>query len=59
MIHHFIQFQKDPKSPRGTVIIVSGNRAGLTDSGHSAYNISKLAQQRLVEHLHLGRFRMF
>ncbi|KAK8119793.1 NAD(P)-binding protein [Apiospora kogelbergensis] len=51
-IHHFIQSQKDPKAPTGTVILVSGNRAGLTEPGHSAYNISKLAQQRLVEHVH-------
>ncbi|ORY59302.1 uncharacterized protein BCR38DRAFT_351965 [Pseudomassariella vexata] len=51
-IHHFIQSQKDPKNPTGTVILVSGNRAGLTEPGHSAYNISKLAQQRLIEHIH-------
>nr|POF17845.1 short chain dehydrogenase andi [Quercus suber] len=54
VIHHFINTQVDPKAPTGTVIIVSGNRAGLTERGQSAYNISKLAQQRLVEHVHLG-----
>jgi NAD(P)-dependent dehydrogenase (short-subunit alcohol dehydrogenase family) len=59
VMHHFIQTQTDPKRPTGTFIVVSGNRAGLTERGQSAYNISKLAQQRLIEHLHLGRFYIF
>ncbi|TGO46208.1 hypothetical protein BCON_0338g00080 [Botryotinia convoluta] len=53
MTHHFIQSQTSPKSPTGTIITVSSGRAGLTGPGGSAYNISKLAEQRLSEHLHL------
>lgn len=55
MIHHYIRSQPNPKKPVGTIITVSGGRAGLTESGLSGYNISKLAQQRLTEHLQLGK----
>ncbi|TGO36077.1 hypothetical protein BHYA_0136g00200 [Botrytis hyacinthi] len=53
MTHHFIRSQPSPKSPTGTIITVSSGRAALTGPGGSAYNISKLAEQRLSEHLHL------
>ncbi|KAF7890256.1 hypothetical protein EAF00_008571 [Botryotinia globosa] len=53
MTHHFIRSQPSPKSPTGTIITVSSGRAGLTGPGGSAYNISKLSEQRLSEHLHV------
>lgn len=53
MTHHFIRSQASPESPTGTIITLSSGRAGLTVSGGSSYDISKLAEQRLVEHLHL------
>ncbi|ATZ57945.1 hypothetical protein BCIN_15g04480 [Botrytis cinerea B05.10] len=53
MTHHFIRSQPSPKSPTGTIITLSSGRAGLTVPGGSTYDISKLAEQRLVEHLHL------
>ncbi|KAN0119209.1 NAD(P)-binding protein [Hyaloscypha variabilis] len=53
MNHYFIQAQPNPKEPTGTIITVSSGRAGLTAPGGSAYNISKLAEQRLAEHLQL------
>jgi hypothetical protein len=55
MTHYFIQAQPDPKKPTGTVLTVSSGRAGITAEGGSAYNISKIAEQRLNEHLQLGR----
>jgi len=55
MNHYFIQAQPNPKQPTGTIITVSSGRAGLTAPGGSAYNISKLAEQRLAEHLQLGK----
>jgi NAD(P)-dependent dehydrogenase (short-subunit alcohol dehydrogenase family) len=51
MTHGFIQAQSNPKAPVGTIITVASGRAGLTTAGGSAYNISKLAEQRLNEHL--------
>jgi NAD(P)-dependent dehydrogenase (short-subunit alcohol dehydrogenase family) len=54
MTHYFIQAQSDPKKPTGTIITVSSGRAGITAAGGSAYNISKIAEQRLNEHLQLG-----
>jgi len=53
MTHYFIQSQPDPKKPVGTLIAVSSGRAGLTMAGGSAYDISKLAEQRLNEHLQM------
>jgi NAD(P)-dependent dehydrogenase (short-subunit alcohol dehydrogenase family) len=53
MTHYFIQSHPDPKKPTGTIIGVSSGRAGLTGEGGSAYNIAKLAEQRLNEHLQL------
>ncbi len=53
MTHHFIQSQPNPKKPVGTIISVSSGRAGLNNEGGSAYNISKLGEQKLVEHLQL------
>lgn len=53
MTHHFIQSQPDPKKPIGTIITVASGRAGLTTEGGSAYNINKLAEQRLMEHVQL------
>jgi NAD(P)-dependent dehydrogenase (short-subunit alcohol dehydrogenase family) len=56
MTHHFIRTQKDPTNPVGTVVNVASGRAGLTTVGGSAYNVAKLAEQRLSEHIHLGEF---
>jgi NAD(P)-dependent dehydrogenase (short-subunit alcohol dehydrogenase family) len=56
MTHYFIQSQPNPKEPVGTIITVSSGRAGLTGVGGSAYNISKVAEQRLNEHLQLGKY---
>jgi len=53
MTHYFIQSQADPKKPTGTIIGVSSGRAGITGEGGSSYNIAKLAEQRLNEHLQL------
>jgi hypothetical protein len=55
MTHYFIQAQPNPKKPTGTIITVSSGRAGITAEGGSAYNISKIAEQKLNEHLQLGR----
>lgn len=51
MTHHYIKSQSDPKKPNGTIINVSSGRASFTSSGGSSYNISKLAEQRLSEHI--------
>ncbi|PQE04027.1 oxidoreductase short chain dehydrogenase reductase family protein [Rutstroemia sp. NJR-2017a BVV2] len=53
MIHHYIRSFPDPKKPTGTIITVSSGRAGISTVGGSAYNISKLAEQRLTEHVAL------
>ncbi|KAF7907899.1 hypothetical protein BELL_0071g00270 [Botrytis elliptica] len=53
MTHHFIRSQPSPESPTGTIINVSSGTAGLTGARGSSYSISKLAEQRLSEHLHL------
>jgi hypothetical protein len=57
MSHYYIQSQPNPKEPVGTVITVASGRAGLTNPGGSAYNISKLAEERLNEHLQMGESR--
>ena len=55
MMHHFIRTQPTPKEPSGTIVTVGSGMAGITNGdGGSAYNISKLAEQRLGEHLQLG-----
>lgn len=51
MIHQFIQSQPNPKEPQGTIVTVSSGRAGISGAGGSSYNIAKLAEQRLSEHL--------
>ncbi|KAF7857974.1 hypothetical protein EAF04_009331 [Stromatinia cepivora] len=51
MTHHYIASQPTPKTPTGTIITVSSGRASFTTAGGSAYNISKLAEQRFSEHL--------
>jgi NAD(P)-dependent dehydrogenase (short-subunit alcohol dehydrogenase family) len=56
MTHHFIRTQKDSAKPVGTIISVASGRAGLTTAGGSAYNVAKIAEQRLSEHVHLGEF---
>ena len=56
MTHYYIQSHPNPKKPTGTIITVSSGRAGLTNVGGSAYNISKSAEQKLNEHLQLGKF---
>ncbi|KAB8292075.1 hypothetical protein EYC80_007821 [Monilinia laxa] len=53
MTHHYIQSQPSPSQPIGTIISVSSGRAGFTSPRGSAYNISKLADERLYEHLHV------
>jgi len=53
MTHYFIATQPNPKAPTGTIIGVSSGRAGLSTAGGSSYNISKIAEQRLNEHLQL------
>jgi NAD(P)-dependent dehydrogenase (short-subunit alcohol dehydrogenase family) len=53
MTHQFIQSQPNPKEPQGTILTVSSGRAGLNTVGGSSYNIAKLAEQRLSEHLQL------
>ncbi|KUJ23630.1 NAD(P)-binding protein [Mollisia scopiformis] len=53
VIHQFIQSQPNPKEPIGTIITVSSGRAGFTGAGGSSYNIAKLAEHRLSEHLQL------
>lgn len=53
MTHHYIQSQPSPSQPVGTIISVSSGRAAFTSPRGSAYNISKLAEQRLYEHLHI------
>ncbi|RAL59095.1 hypothetical protein DID88_006741 [Monilinia fructigena] len=46
MTHHYIQSQPSPSQPIGTIISVSSGRAGFTSPRGSAYNISKLAEER-------------
>lgn len=53
MTQQFIQSQPNPKEPQGTIMTISSGRAGLTNVGGSSYNIAKLAEQRLNEHLQL------
>ncbi|KAI9640760.1 hypothetical protein NHQ30_011069 [Ciborinia camelliae] len=53
MTHHYIKSHPNPKEPTGTIINVSSGRAAFTSSGGSAYNISKLGEQRLSEHVAL------
>ncbi|KAK0110151.1 hypothetical protein ONS95_002803 [Cadophora gregata] len=53
MTHHFINYQPNPKESTATVINVCSGRAGFTTAAGSAYNISKLAQQRFTEHLQI------
>lgn len=60
MTHHFINSQPDnsqpdPKESTATIINVSSGRAGFLNAGGSAYNISKLAEQRFSEHLQIGK----
>lgn len=52
--HHFIKTQPNPKEPVGTFITTNSGLAGLVIPGLSAYSISKLAGQRLVEFLDTG-----
>ncbi|KAJ5198268.1 short chain dehydrogenase-like protein [Penicillium cinerascens] len=49
--HHFIKTQPNPEQPVGTFIATNSGLAGLVAPGLSAYAISKLASQRLVEFL--------
>lgn len=50
MIHHYINTQADPKNPVGTIISVLSGRVGLVIPEGSAYNVSKWAEQRIIEH---------
>ncbi|EKD14500.1 uncharacterized protein L3040_000031 [Drepanopeziza brunnea f. sp. 'multigermtubi'] len=51
MSQYFIQSQPNPKESTATIITVSSGRAGFTSARGSAYNISKIAEQRLNEHI--------
>ncbi|KAH7308810.1 hypothetical protein BKA65DRAFT_601664 [Rhexocercosporidium sp. MPI-PUGE-AT-0058] len=53
MTHHFINSQPNPKESTATVITVSSGRAGFTSAHGSAYNISKIAEQRFNEHVQI------
>lgn len=53
MTHHFIQSQPNPKEPQGTIINISSGRAGLFFPGGSSYDIAKLAEQKLSEHIQM------
>jgi hypothetical protein len=55
MIRYYILAQPNPKEPVGTIIVVSSGRASLTLAGGSDYDISKLAGQKLVEHVQTGK----
>jgi len=52
---YFIKTQSDPTNPRGTFIATNSGLAGMVVPGLTSYTISKLASQRLIEHLHLGK----
>ncbi|KAK5462678.1 hypothetical protein LTS15_002390 [Exophiala xenobiotica] len=52
--HHFIKSQPNPKEPRGTFIETNSIIAGMIAPGFSAYSVSKLAGQRLIEYLDTG-----
>ncbi|KAI9056235.1 hypothetical protein LZ554_001163 [Drepanopeziza brunnea f. sp. 'monogermtubi'] len=54
MSQYFIQSQPNPKESTATIIGVSSGRAGFTSARGSAYNISKIAEQRLNEHIQVG-----
>ncbi|KAF2267978.1 NAD(P)-binding protein [Lojkania enalia] len=49
----FITSQPKPSEPIGTIISVNSMMSGLLYPGVSAYSISKLANQRYIEYLHL------
>ncbi|KAK2626447.1 hypothetical protein QTJ16_003622 [Diplocarpon rosae] len=53
MSRRFILSQPNPGESPATIITVSSGRAGFTTERGSAYNISKLAEQRLNEHIQL------
>ncbi|KAI6717209.1 hypothetical protein JHW43_000384 [Diplocarpon mali] len=53
MSRNFILSQPNPEESKATIITVSSGRAGLTFPKGSAYNISKLAEQRLNEHIQI------
>jgi NAD(P)-dependent dehydrogenase (short-subunit alcohol dehydrogenase family) len=55
MTHYFIATQPNPKEPAGSIITVSSGRAGFMSAGGSSYNITKLADQRLMEHVQIGK----
>lgn len=55
MSHYYVRSLPHKQESTGTLITVSSGRAGLTTAGGSAYNISKLAEERLNEHLQLGK----
>ncbi|KAH6673431.1 hypothetical protein B0J14DRAFT_666817 [Halenospora varia] len=59
LLHHYIKMQND--DPKGTFVVMSSAVAGMTVPARSAYAISKLAQQRLVEcaHLEYPSLRLF
>ncbi|KAK5194053.1 hypothetical protein LTR47_005356 [Exophiala xenobiotica] len=49
--HHFIKSQPNPKEPKGTFIETNSIIAGMIAPGFSAYSVSKLGGQRLIEYL--------
>lgn len=56
MLNHYINTQEDPKKPVGTVITVLSGRAGLIVPNGSNYDVSKLAEQCLIQHVQAGMF---
>ncbi|KAK5058537.1 hypothetical protein LTR84_010800 [Exophiala bonariae] len=50
---YFIKTQPDPESPRGTFMVTNSGLAGVIVPRVSAYAVSKLGAQRVVEYLHL------
>ncbi|KAK5211634.1 hypothetical protein LTR41_003095 [Exophiala xenobiotica] len=54
--HHFIKSQPNPKEPKGTFIETNSIIAGMIAPGFSAYSVSKLGGQRLIEYLDTGMF---
>ena len=54
MVHYYINSQKNPGDPTGTIITVSSGLAGITQPAGSGYYINKLGSQRLGEFLDVG-----
>lgn len=53
---NWIRSQPNPKDPEGTLINVASGLAGFVVPGGSAYGSSKLAGQRYVEYIGVGKW---